>query len=109
MKRRKPKNKLGSPLLSIAEREIERINHLLQSANVPYRLTLEAVQALFNGCQWTCQDTGRLYNVADPLCIVWIDPIADYGLTDNLRIVAASQEHYYISWDVLHKHLGAAS
>src|SRR5688572_589395 len=98
-KRRKPKNKLGSPLLSVATRQTERINHLFKLANVPYRLTLEMVRNLFNDAKWKCQDTGRLYNVDNPLTIVWIDPIADYGIADNLRVVAASQERFYISSD----------
>jgi len=109
MKRRKPHKPVGSPLKAVAARETEHINHLLKLANVPYRLTLEAVQDLFNGCQWKCQDTGRLYSVDNPLTVAWIDDIRHYGIADNLRIVCESESAYYLSWDIEHPRTWAAN
>lgn len=100
MKRRKHKP-IGSPLRYFAALETERINGLLEAAGSRYRLTFEAVFEMYCRVNWRCEDTGLFY--ADSPChLAWIDPIEDVGLTDNLRIT--SQEQYYISWDVQHKH-----
>jgi hypothetical protein len=103
MKRRKQKP-VGSPLLSIATRETEKINYLFKLANVPYRLTVEVVFEMYCAASWKCQDTGRLYNVDNPLTIVWIDDVRHYGIADNLRIVCESESAFYLSWDIEHPH-----
>lgn len=103
MKRRKPHKPVGSPLKAVAARATERINHLFKLAGVRYRLTVETVFEMYCAASWKCADTGKLYSVDNPLTIVWIDDVRHYGIADNLRVVAASQEQFYLSWDVLHK------
>lgn len=97
---------IGSPLKFFAALETERINGLLEAADSPHRLTVANVFEMLCSCDWKCQDTGVFYAV-ERCVIVWIDPI-QYSIEDNLRIVAESQEQYYISWDVLHKHSWAS-
>jgi hypothetical protein len=109
MSKRRKHKPVGSPLKAVAERETERFNDLLAAIRYPTRLAVDEVLNLFNAAKWTCQDTKRLYNVDDPLLLVWFDNPLHCGLVDNLAVVAASQEINYLSWDVLHKYSWAAS
>lgn len=109
MRHRKKHKPVGSPLLAVATREAERFNNLLAVIGYPLRLTVDEALQLFHAAKWRCMDTGKLYNVDDPLLLVWFDNPLHCGLVDNLAVVAASQEINYLSWDVLHKRSWAAS